>query len=161
MLATSPHNSERLLQVLKEHWIKYVAPTLVFLLLLAISTLLFFLAGLSAHHYMWVSHFTFLGALLLFLLSQHWFFIFLLSESADCIIVTNRRVIHLKTRLFFQDDLKEIAFEKLKFVHAKKEGILQNILRYGTLSFEGKASVPYVPHPNRVAQQIEQAMGLR
>lgn len=153
------HSGEHLVVITDEHWIKFVGPVLLFVLLLGVSLLLFYFAGLSAHHTMWLSHGTLLIAMFVFLMTHHWFFMVLLSEAMDRIIVTNRRLFRMKYRLLFTEDILEISFEKMKTVDATKTGILQNLLRYGTLSFETKlASISLIPHPNKLAQIIQKAM---
>lgn len=162
MPATPPSNGERLLRVVPEHWIQFVIPSIAYTLLLGISVLLFLLASISAHHDMWLSHVAFFSALVLFLADHHWFFFFLLGQGNSTILVTNRRVIHLREQLFVTDSMREVSFDKMKSVEAMKRGLLQNILRYGSIRFEGTNFViSHVPHPNSVARDIEQAMGLR
>ncbi len=153
------HSGERLIVVVNEHWIRYVFPVTMYAFLMVISLLLFILAGITTHHYMWLSHMTFIAGLLLFLLTHHWFFMVLLSESLDRIIITNRRLIRLQYRLIFHENVLEVSFEKMKTIDAQKDGILQNLLHYGSLSFENnKAIVSLVPHPNSVVERIQQAM---
>lgn len=152
-------HGERLVEKTDEHWVRFVWPVVLATLLLGTSFLLFALAGLSAHHYMWLSHLTFACAALLFLFTQHWLFMMLLGDSLDCIIITNKRLIRIHVVPLFVEDILEISFEKMKTVDAVKNGFLQNVLRYGTLVFETKlATVPYVRHPNRVAKVIQHAM---
>lgn len=159
MESATPQPGERVVAVSNEHWVKYVVPVTISVFLFAISFLLFILAGLSAHHYMWLSHTTFIAGLFLFLLTLHWLFMMLLSESLDRIIITNRRLIRLQYRLIFHEDILEVSFEKMKTVDAQKQGLLQNLLHYGTLVFESKlASIPLIPHPNRIAKVIQEAM---
>ncbi|MEK7591391.1 MAG: hypothetical protein AAB489_04255 [Patescibacteria group bacterium] len=158
-----PHSvlkhSEYLVNICNEHWVKYVVPVLIATLLYATSFLLFVLAGTSAHHYMWLSHTTFIVGMLLFLFTHHWFFMVLLGESLDKIIITNRRLMRVHYRLIFHEDILEVSFEKMKTVEARKQGCIQNILHYGTLMFEiNKACVSLVPHPNRIARVIQEAM---
>ncbi len=140
-MPSSSAPGEKLLYLTDEHWVKYVPVTLVYLALTSISLLLF-------------------AALLLFLFTHHWFFVMLLSEASSCIIVTNHRVIRLHDVLFIREEMHEFAFEKMKTVEARKRGLLQNIFRYGSLKFESGAQITQVPHPNRVARAVEQAMGL-
>lgn len=162
MVLMSPEHGEHTLAVSDEHWIKYVVPVVIATFLFAIAALLFFLAGLTAHHILWLSHTTYIAALLLFLVTYHWFFMTLLSESLDRIIVTNRRLMRVQYRLIFHEDILEISFEKMKTVDARKRGFLQNLLHYGTLYFETKlAAVPLVPHPNRMARIIQEAMRMK
>lgn len=154
-------SGERLIHVINEHWIKYVFPVFVYTTLIGISLLLFVLAGISAHHYMWVSHLTFIAALSLVLLTHHWFFLRLLGDAIDCIVITNQRSIYFETRLLLHDSMRENSFDKMRTVEAYKEGLLQNIFHYGTLKFQGGIDIPLVPHPHRMAKEIEQAMGRR
>ena len=150
---------ERLVHVTDEHWVKYVVPVTVSFFLLAIAILLFVLAGVSAHHTMWLSHIAFIAALILFLLTFHWLFLVLLSEAMDRIIITNKRLIRIHYRMIFHEDILEISFSKMKSVDVRKSGLIQNLLHYGTLVFEmNKAFVHLVPHPNRVARVIQEAM---
>lgn len=150
------------MRVVGEHWIKYVFPVFVHLLLFSVSMLLFVLAGLSAHHYMWLSHLTFIAALCLFLITHHWFFVLFLSESTTHIVVTNHRVVRLRERLLAHEELLEVSFDKIKTVEADKEGLLQTVLQYGSLNFEGGVCIiPLVPHPSTLARDIQQAMGLK
>ena len=159
MSAMNIASGEHVVKVTNEHWMKYVLPAVIALFLFAIAFLLFVLAGISAHHYMWLSHATYLGALLLFLITLHWFFMMLLSESLDKIIITNRRLLRVQYRLIFHEDILEVSFEKMKTVDARKQGLIQKLLHYGTLYFETKlAAVPLVPHPNRIAKIIQEAM---
>jgi hypothetical protein len=155
-----PPSQEQLLRVLHEHWVKYIVPFFVAILLFGLSGLLFILAALSNHHSNVLAALAYMGSLSLLIFALHWFFIFLLSEASAHIIITNHRVVHLRARLFVRDDILNISYEKMKHIRAEKRGLLQNILRYGSLNFEGGATVHLVPHPNKAARDIEQAMGL-
>ncbi|MDO8648869.1 MAG: hypothetical protein Q7R81_03735 [Candidatus Peregrinibacteria bacterium] len=159
MTSTNTEHGEHVVKVTDEHWVKYVVPVLISIFLFAIAFLLFVLAGITAHHYMWLSHASYIAALLLFLVTLHWFFMVLLSEGLDKIIITNRRLMRVQYRIIFHEDILEISFDKMKTVDARKHGFIQNILHYGTLIFEvNKARVPLVPHPNRIAKIIQDAM---
>ncbi len=159
MPTTQDLNGERLVALTHEHWIKFVAPCVIASLLTIIALLLYLLAGTTSHHYMWLSHITLLAGTALLLFTHHWFFMTCLGDSLDSIIVTNRRLVRMQYTLLFQEDILEISFEKMKTVDARKQGILQNLLHYGTLFFETKlATIPLVPHPNRLARIIQDAM---
>ncbi len=159
MTAGTFEHGEHVVRVTDEHWVKYVAPVLISILLFAIAFLLFVLAGITAHHYALLSGTAYIAALLLFLITHHWFFMVLLSESLDKIIITNRRLMRVQYRLIFHEDILEVSFEKMKTVEARKRGFIQNLLHYGTLYFETKlAAVPLVPHPNRIAKVIQEVM---
>jgi hypothetical protein len=55
--------------VTDEHWVKYVIPSIIALFLFTITGIIFVLAGMTAHHYVWLSHAAYMAALLLFLLT--------------------------------------------------------------------------------------------
>lgn len=161
MAYESPDDGERLICIIHEHWIKYVFPIFVYTTLMGVSLLLFLFAGLSVHHNMWLSHVTFIAAFLLMLLTHHWFFRRLLGEAIDCIVITSQRSIHFETQLLFHDEMRENSFDKMRTVEASKEGLLQNIFHYGTIRLQGGVDIHLVPHPHRIAKDIEQAMGRR
>ena len=152
---------EKVIRISGLHWIHHVIPVVVYVLLFGVSLLLFVLAGMAAHHNMWLSHGTFLAALLLMLCDHHWFFAFLMSAATEHIVVTDQRVIVMNTRLFLEDQMFEISFEKMKTVEGRKDGILQNVLRYGSLWFESGSHIDYVPHPGLFVKDIQQSMGRR
>lgn len=159
MTLSSIDDGERLVALTAEHWVKYVVPAVIAALLGSISVLLFLLAGLSAHHYDWLSQLAFVAGTLLFFFAQHWYFMQLLSDTVERVIVTNRRLLRVRFTLILEEDILEISFDKMKTVEAKKEGLLQNLLHYGSLIFETKmAAVGLVPHPNRLARIIQDAM---
>lgn len=153
---------ERLLCIVSEHWIKYVFPVFIYMILMIASIGLFFLSQMTATHVDVVPQFAFFASFAVFLIAHHWFFFTLMGETENHIIVTSKRVIHIRERLYFTDEVFQVSFDKMKTVEAKKDGLLQNILQYGSLWFEtNKAVIKRVPHPNSVARAIEQAMGLQ
>lgn len=157
-MTPSIEHGEYLVKIANEHWVKYVVPSTMAVFLFVIAMFLFVFSGISADN-MWLSHSAYIAALLLFLVTFHWIFMVLLSESLDRIIITNRRLICVQYRLIFHEDILEVSFEKMKTVDARKQGLLQNLLHYGTLVFESKlATVRLVPHPNRIARIIQDAM---
>lgn len=159
MTPASSQKGEHVVYLTDEHWVKLIVPVLVSVFLFAISFLLFILAGITAHHSMWLSHGTYVIALLLFLATMHWFFMMILSENLECIVITNRRLMRFRYKMIFDEDILEVSFEKMKTVDVSKHGLIQNLFHYGTLYFETKlASIPLVPHPNHVAKIIQDAM---
>lgn len=144
-----------------QHWVVYVVPCAIYGALFLFSLFFLFIAASLVTHaaVLWTS--SFLVSFLLLLIAIHGFFITLLSESTSSIIITNKRVVSFHGTVPFRDDLLEISFEKLKTVEARRRGLLQNLLNYGSLHFEKYASVDAVPHPASVARDIYQAMGLQ
>lgn len=151
--------NEHLLLISDEHWIKYVFPLIVYAILTAAGLALsvgFFFAALDGQ----VSMLAFSIGLLLLTCTHHWFFWFLLAESQVDIIVTSKRVVYAHAGLLWDEDIVEVAFEKMKTVEAHKKSLLQSVLNYGTLNFEKKAQIARVPHPGTVARIIQQAIGM-
>jgi hypothetical protein len=159
-MANKNANGESLVLIVHEHWVKYVRPSLVYILLLSVNALLFYLAGLSAYHYNILTQWTLIAAILLLLITHHWFFMAILSQAENHIIVTSNRVIWIRHRLFFDEEMHEYAFEKMKTVEARKKNFIEYLFQYGTIEFESGAPITFVPHPNSVARAIEQAMGM-
>ncbi len=151
---------ERLICISTEHWIKYVLPSLLYVLLMGASGLFLSLAVLAAPSVHGLSLFFAITALAVFFIFHHWFFWFLLAESQAHIIVTSRRIVYIHESLLRREEMIEVSFEKMKTVEAHKTTILQTILNYGTLDFESKAKLTRVPHPGPLAMRIEQAMGM-
>ncbi len=153
-------SAETLIAVFHEHWIKYVRLVFVYVLLLLTSFLIFYFAALSAYHYDWLAEPLLLLAIALVLFDHHWFFMATLSQAENHLIITSERLIWVRNRLFFDEEMHEYAFDKMKTVGAEKNSLLQYILQFGTLRFESGLPIPFVAHPNSVVKKIEQAMGM-
>jgi len=152
-------SDERLVRIIEEHWIKYVAPGIVYIGINAGGLLLLALAGILPDGGNFFADAPLLVGILLLFIAHHWFFAFLLGEAIDCIIITNKRTIVFETKLLVHDDMVENTLEKVRSVEVYQDGILQNVLLYGSLRFQGGTDIHLVPHPHRAAKEIEQAMG--
>jgi uncharacterized membrane protein YdbT with pleckstrin-like domain len=157
------HQKEQLVRAFGTHWIKYVGPFCIYLLLTSVSLLLFFLvATFPAERPLWLAHIVFLMALTLLLFAHHRFFHKLLSEYMEDVIITTKRIIYLEACIFFCDDTHEIPFERIHGVEAQKHGIIQNLLGYGSIWIDTGGStsldvarvIPRVPHPEKVVKDI-------
>lgn len=154
-------SNERLIRFMRPHWITHVFPLFLGTLLLGAGVLLVLLSGFALHHQTWIAIAAFFAGVAVLTLAVHWFFVRMLSDSMEQILVTDKRIVHLQLKLLLHELTNEISFEKMKTVAAVKDGFLENVLSYGSLVFEGGTSVPYVAHPNATVKDIEQAMGLR
>jgi hypothetical protein len=150
---------EKLIRISPEHWIKYVFPAFVYLVLMVACISIFLFAGWVTYHQPQLSYVIYLGAFLLFFVVHHWFFIWLLGETMTHIVVTNQRVVHMHESLFTSEKMSEYAFEKMKTVGSYKKGFLQTLFRYGSIRFESGNDIKLVPHPGSIVKEIEQAMG--
>lgn len=162
------YHDEELIDCFSTHAVKYVRPTFFYLLMGGVSVLLFYFAGLSMHHNMWLSYFTFLVALIVLYASHHRFFHKILSEGMDDVVITNKRLIFLDAHLWFRDDMHEVTLDRVRAVEARKHGLLQNLLRYGTLWFDTGGSeiksgriIPLVPHPHSKAKMITDLLEMK
>lgn len=76
------------------------------------------------------------------------------------VIITNHRFIYLESNLWSMDEMQEISLREIKGVEAKKHGLLQNIFRYGRISFDtggtdmNARTFNLIPHPDRKARLI-------
>ena len=158
----TPSRNEETILVFSTHWIKYVLPSSIYLLMMAVSFALFIIAGSTAYEREGLSIVCFCIGSLLMITVHHWYFHRLLSEAMIDIIVTTKRVIYLKNNLLFNDDMREFSMERLIAVEAQKHGLWQNLFRYGSLRFDtgGSAStdrsniIHLVPHPHRITKEI-------
>lgn len=158
---------ERLIDAFSTHWVKYVGPAFLYAFLLSVSLLLFYLAGVMAHHSERWSHLSFFAALFLMLLVHHWFFHKIMSEAMVDIILTNKRFIFMRDSLLLHEDMHELSLDRIRAVEAREHGIIQNILRYGSIWFDtggsdiGTRIITLIPHPHRKAKAIMQLLQMK
>lgn len=160
---------ERLIDAFSTHWIKYVVPVLLFVLLMGTSLLFFYFAGLSVRNSEFVSHVCFFIGLVLMLITHHWFFHQVMSEGMVDILITNKRIISMRDCLLFCEDMHEVNLDRIRAVEAQEHGFLQNVLRYGNLWFDtggsemntATATIERVPHPHRRAKIIMNLMQMK
>lgn len=166
--AQQPAEPERIVRAFSTHWVKYVTPVMVLIMLTIGITSIFFLTFALRQSVPLVSQGLFLAGVLLVTLVHHWFFHKILSEAMEDIIITTRRIIWIKEALYQTDDMRQIPLDKIQGVETKKHGLSQTILQYGTLWFDTGGTVTsdenaimdLVPHPNSVARDINQLLKL-
>lgn len=152
---------EKLVRVIDEHWMVYVVPMILCVLLLISGILLLLVSQYAVHHSEWLWLTSFVVGFTLVLGSIHGIFWVILGEAISQIVITSRRVVRFHDVILLREDMMEVSFEKMKTVEASKRGLLQSVLNYGTLHFENAAHIEYVPHPNSAVRDIQQAMGMR
>ena len=159
---TTAKSREKIVLSISTHWIKYVLPTTIFLIILTASTSFFIISNIATESSDIIAIITlFLGMILMYLV-MHWYFHKILSEAMEDIIITTKRIIWIKESLFQIDDVRQIPLANIQGVEAKKHGISQTILRYGSIWFDTggtitndqNAMMDQVPHPNDVARKI-------
>ncbi len=152
-------SNERLIRISGEHWIKYVFPTFLWFALSSVAVFFFYLSAFTDRYPAEVSILILLISFGFFWCVHHWYFWLLLAESESRIIITSKRVLHIRTGLLWDEETVEIAFDKMKTVEMHKTTFLQSILNYGTLQFE-PFKINRVPHPGTMVRLIQQSMGM-
>jgi hypothetical protein len=156
--AGAHEDNERVIDHFSTHWMKYVAPIGVYLLLeIGGMALLLFTWQMNPMIAPWLS----LLLCVPLLLAHHWFFRLALGRSLDSLLLTDRRIIIAETNLWVTDDTAELSLHHINAVDATKRGILQHVFDYGTLWFDTGGSATYegklvtlVPHPHHRASLI-------
>lgn len=143
------------------HWVKYVPQAVSCHLLALIGCALMGLSIMIRDASMSIAWIVALLGLTLFLFAHHRWFHKLLSEHMVDMILTSERVIYFDDVLFFSDNEHEIPLHRVAGVEVKQEGLLRNILDYGTIwidtggsSVDLKRSMPNVHRPEEFAQKI-------
>lgn len=159
---------EQLIEYFSTHWIKYVAPTLIVIGISGGAGLLLWLAESASRASPAIAFTAFLISLCIGSIALHWYFHRLLSEAMIDVIITSKRLLFLQSNLWLNDDMHEVALERIRAVEAHKHGIVQNLLRYGELWFDTGGSdiesgrlIQLVPHPHTKAKRIMQLLNMR
>lgn len=147
--------NEEVLTVFDTHWIKYCVPIIVWIALMVCSVLLLISAGGGVFTGTLLQKVLFASGFLLGTVSIHWFFHRVMSVSMEDIVITKQRFIYLESSLWSLEESHEINLSQVKAVDSKKRGVLQNVLRYGSVSFDTGGSdmnrriFDRIPHPDR------------
>jgi len=76
----------------------------------------------------------------------HWLFLDVLAYFLGFMMVTDRRIIEFHKSVFLREEMNEIPFEHITNIHHEKNGLLQNILRYGMLRIDSNIHRPICMH---------------
>lgn len=158
------NDNEQLIRAFSTHWVKYVQPITIFVIVMLSSTAVMFAAYLMRESVWPIAMGFFMASTVFIMLAHHWFFHTLLSEAMEDVIITSERIIWIKEALYQMDDMRQIPLENIQGVEAAKRGLSQTILHYGTVWFDTggtgtsdeNAKLTRVPHPNRVAREINE-----
>lgn len=152
--------SEEVLDVFDTHWIKYLWPLFVAFLGTAIGILVLQMAGFGVINSTIALKVVFIAGFLLLGFTIHWTFHSIMSASMEDVVITNHRFIYLESSLWSLDEVHEVSLLQVKEVDSKKSGIIQNIFRFGSISFNAggkdatRKEFPRIPHPDRKARII-------
>lgn len=159
---SSTISGEEPILLISTHWLQYAMP----ILLMFLSWLLYFLCtALSLALMQWngaAGIAALVGGHALLLLFHHAAFYQIFSQSTTRFLVTNKRILGLRQRLWFSDDTLDVPLWKIRSMEVSKKGFLQHVLDYGSIELNRGAfpSIGLVPHPNilhhRITSQLQQ-----
>jgi membrane protein YdbS with pleckstrin-like domain len=140
---------EKAVLMLNEHWIKYVMSFfLVFVSWLLYALCLSLSIAVIPQNHIASMVIVVVGHVLL-LFFHHAAFYHFFSVGTWRTLITNRRILTSRQRLWFSDDIIDTPLWRVRSVEVKKKGILQHILDYGTIVLNrgDLPSIERVPHP--------------
>jgi hypothetical protein len=76
----------------------------------------------------------------------HMFFLEMISYLLGFMMVTDRRIIEVHKSVFLREEMNEIPFERITNLHHEKNGLLENLLNYGTLRIDSNVGKPIRMH---------------
>lgn len=157
-------DGETAVLLIHEHWTRFLPPTFLILLSWVIYALCGILAAFVTTQNHALSLWFLVGGHVILLLFHHTAFYRYLSISTHQFLLTNRRILGSEQSLWLSDDTLDIPLYRIRSIEAKKEGILQHILGYGTLVLNrGELpSLRSIPHPDavhdRIAEQLQRIL---
>ena len=152
---------EKLVFVRRQHWMCYVAPVAICLLVLIIGLLLLSFSSFGTPERTVIAQIVFFLGFSIVLCSYHALLHTLLSAYSTVVICTTKRVIHFKQRLFFVDDREEIHLNRIHTVEARQRGILQSLFHCGSIWFDAMEHISYIAHPHRTVKEITHVLGMK
>lgn len=161
-------DDEHIVRTFSTHWVKYSLPIIIVAIVGSAGAFILFSAAMTSESNPWVSILFLFAGLIVLYLAHHWFFHRILGEAMEDIIITNHRIIWIVESLYRIDEQRQIPLDKIQGVEAVKMGVFQNVLGYGSIWFDtggttthdANAMINQVPHPNRIARDINQLLGL-
>jgi len=152
---------EKLVFVRRHHWMRYASSVTICLLLLIIGLLLLSFSSFRTPDLAAVAYIVFFLGFAVVLCSYHALFHTLMSAYATVIILTTKRVVHFRQKLFFIDDRQEIQLERMHTVEARQRGILQSLFHCGSIWFDAMEHLSHIAHPHRTAKEIARVLGMK
>lgn len=153
---TASTTGEMPLLLLGNHWMQYAMP----ILLMATSWFLYALCTALSLALMGWNHAASIAALIaghaILLLFHHAAFYQIFSLSTSRTLITNKRILGSKQRLWLSDDTMDVPLWKIRSMEVSKKGFLQHIFNYGSIIIN-RGELPgihLIPHPNSVHTRI-------
>jgi len=152
LIHLSLYPNERLVKMIRQHKIKIVAPLILsFLIYFLAFFFLFYFISLGKMGMIFFSTLLFIGALYAFYKFYFWYF--------NVLILTNKRVIDIDQKKFFERVISDVAYRQIKDVIVRVKGLFQILTHSGTLYLilENKGDnfeIRYVANPEKIKDLI-------
>ncbi len=127
--------NEEVIAHFRQHWVVIIAQIIYMLLMMSLLTLMFFNGKSIAnfiHAHPLSTPFFFTGYVI-FAAFFHKTFITILNHFVNVVLITDRRIIHYKKTLFFQNIVETIDMAQIQDIQHDLSGIMPNILKYGKI----------------------------
>lgn len=149
------HSNEHIECFYRDHWIVVIAPIFFYCVFVAVFCLLmFFMRTTDILEKNGILFQTIIFAVFLFATYYaHRFFVNLYNHFLNIVIITNYRIVDLDKTIILKDTKEVIDLAKIQDVIKKQDGLIRNILRFGTLtitlsSSSGEKVLHFVPNPD-------------
>lgn len=119
---------EKVITVIKRHWIVYVILWIYFFIWIIIS--------ISVYLILWTTVLSNLTNIVFWLFFSVFLYIEWLNHELDMYVVTNNRVIWIDQISFLNRNVSECNLWQVQEVNSKTSGLFANILNYWTLSIQ-------------------------
>ena len=160
----APEEDEHSIDSCSTHWIKYVLPVAISLLIGSIGALIIGI-GLTMFETGTVQFLLKLVGLLFIVCIHHWFFYIIMSHSMTDVIITNKRLVFIEDFLFFKGDVHEVRLANVLAVEVHQRGVIQNVFDIGELWFDtGGTSInagrvlKNIPDPHKRSAHISRIL---
>jgi hypothetical protein len=155
---------EKIILVLRRHWIILAGQIAVFLILILIPLVIFFV-GLSLFPEFFEIPYSNLFFLIIVLYSAFiwlYFFTAWADYYLDVWIITDKRVIDIEQKGLFKRIVAEQSLDRIQDVTAQTTGIAQTLLKYGTVHVQTAGEIQRfifedVPDPYKVKDIVVKA----
>lgn len=143
---------EEIIEIISRHPAIYIWRYVVGLAVLtADAFFMFYLVGQGYWGYLTLAAGMFIGLWIIFTAWLH--------GRASVLIVTAERAVDVSRAGLFDEVISSVGYGDMRDVYARRRGLFQNILPYGTVTIENKSSqavidVVKIPHPARVADLL-------
>lgn len=159
------HPNEKIILIVRKHWVVLLEHTAMAVLLAAVSLVLFpfarsllaSYAPLGADVEMWHVVISFFFVIYLMSLFAALFFA-LMDYYLDMWIITDKRIIDIEQRGLFSRETAEVPVSNVQDVTLDVHGILRTIFKFGTIKLQTAGMREFfikdVPHLHRIKDEV-------